>query len=159
MGDEGLEAAMFLDWILASAHHLAIFTLAGILAFELALTAGDVDASVVARLARIDAWYGIVAAVVIAVGVARVFLGAKGASYYAGNSFFWTKMALFAAVGALSALPTLRYLKWRRALGADARFAPPAAELRIVRLALWGEVALFAAIPLCAAAMARGYGM
>ena len=34
---------MALDWGLASVHHQAIFTLAAILAFELALTSGELD--------------------------------------------------------------------------------------------------------------------
>ena len=150
---------MFLDWVLASAHHLAVFTLAAILAFELALTAGALDASTISRLARVDAWYGATAALVLGAGAARVFLGAKGPEYYGANSLFWTKMALFAAVGAISILPTMRYIVWRRALRADAGFRPDAAAVRVVRRALWSEVALFAFIPLAAAGMARGYGI
>ena len=79
---------MLLDWALASLHHLAIFTLAGIIAFELALTARDVDDVAILRLARVDAWYGIVAAIVLAVGASRVIFGAKGAAYYMVNAFF-----------------------------------------------------------------------
>lgn len=150
---------MFLDWTLASLHHLAIFTLAAILAFELALTAGAVDSATIARLSRIDAWYGAMAALALAAGIARVFLGAKGPGYYAGNSLFWTKMALFAAIAGLSALPTLRYIVWRRASREDEAYQPDAGAVRAVRRVLWGEVALFAGIPLCAAAIARGYGM
>jgi len=150
---------MFLDWALASLHHLAVFTLAGILAFELALTAGALEASVITRLARVDAWYGAMAAVVVGAGVARVFLGAKGPEYYAANHLFWTKMALFALVGAISVLPTLRYIVWRRALAGNAGFRPDPTDIRTVRRALWSEVALFAFIPLAAAGMARGYGL
>ncbi len=150
---------MVLDWALASLHHLAIFTLAAILAFELALTAGEVSATTVGRLARIDAWYGIVAALVLAVGISRVVFGAKGPDYYMINTFFWTKMALFAAVGGISIAPTLRYLVWRRAVRVDPTFRPEAAAVRTVRLALWAEAALFAGIPVAAAAMARGFGM
>ena len=150
---------MFLDWVLASAHHLAVFALAAILAFELALTAGALDAAAIARLSRVDAWYGATAALVVGAGVARVFLGAKGPEYYAANTLFWTKMALIAAVGVISILPTMRYIVWRRTLRADAGFRPDAAAVRAVRRALWFEVALFAFIPLAAAGMARGYGM
>ena len=150
---------MFWDWTLASLHHLAILSLAAILAFELALTAGKIDAPIISRLARVDAWYGVLAAVALAAGVARVFLGAKGPEYYAANGFFWIKMALFALVAVLSALPTLRYIVWSRASRADAGFRPAAAAVATVRRVLWSEVALFAFIPLCAAAMARGYGM
>jgi putative membrane protein len=149
---------MLLDWALASLLHLAIFSLAGIIAFELALTARALDDTAILRLARVDTRYGAVAAIVLAVGAARVMLGAKGA-YYMVNAFFWTKMGLFVAVGLLSIAPTLRFLAWRRRLRTDASFRPDAAALLSVRRALWAEVLLFAGIPVAAAAMARGYGM
>lgn len=150
---------MILDWALASVHHLAIFMLAAILASELALTVGEVSAPTIGRLARIDAWYGVTAALVLAAGVARVIFGLKGSGYYMVNIFFWTKMALFAIIAAISVAPTLRYLVWRRAARVDPAFRPEAAAVRSVRLALWAEAALFAAMPLSAAAMARGFGM
>jgi putative membrane protein len=105
---------MFLDWLLASFHHLAVFSLAGILAAELVLTASVLDDRVVLRLARIDAWFGIVAAIALAAGLARVFFAAKGADYYAANTFFWIKMALFAAVAVISVAPTYSFIVWRR---------------------------------------------
>lgn len=150
---------MLLDWALASLHHLAVFTLAGILAFEFGVTAQGVDEAAIQRLARVDAWYGIVAGVIVAVGVLRVVFGAKGPAYYMANAFFWTKMGLFVAVGLVSIVPTLAFLAWRRRLRADADFRPDAAALRSVRRALWTEAVLFAGIPVAAAAMARGYGM
>ncbi len=150
---------MVLDWALASLHHLAILTLAAILAFELALTASEVNARAIARLARVDAWYGATAALVLAAGLARVVLGLKGPGYYMANPFFWTKMALFAVIAAISVAPTLRYIVWRRRSRAQFDLPPRRAALRPVRLALWAEVALFAAMPLAAAAMARGFGM
>ena len=150
---------MLLDWALASLHHLAIFTLAGIIVFEVAMTARAVDDVAILRLARVDAWYGAVAAIVLAVGASRVAFGAKGAAYYMVNAFFWTKMGLFVAVGLLSIPPTLAYLAWRRQLRADPTFRPDAAALGAVRRYLWTQVVLFAGIPVAAAAMARGYGM
>ncbi len=150
---------MVVDWALASLHHLAILTLAAILAFELALTASEANARAIERLARVDAWYGATAALVLAAGLARVVLGLKGPGFYMANPFFWTKMALFAVIAAISVAPTLRYIVWRRRSRVDAAFRPDGAALRAVRLALWAEVALFAAIPLAAAAMARGFGM
>ena len=150
---------MALDWMLASLHHLAVFSLAGILAFELALTSGELDHHVILRLARVDAWYGALAALVLAAGVARVFLGAKGAEYYASNLLFWTKMALFASVATLSVWPTLRYLVWRRGARRHSAFRPSHAEIVGVRRVLWAEAALFALILIAAAGMARGYGL
>ena len=49
-----------------------------------------------AVLARIDAWFGIMAALALAAGVLRVFFGAEGVDDYFSNIFFWAKMALFA---------------------------------------------------------------
>jgi putative membrane protein len=150
---------MALDWGLASVHHLAIFTLAAILAFELALTSGELDGRTILRLARVDAWYGAMAAVALAAGLARVFLGAKGPEYYAANSLFWIKMALFAAIAAISVLPTLRYIVWRREVRLDADFKALRQAVASVRTALWVEVGLFALMPIAAAGMARGFGM
>jgi putative membrane protein len=150
---------MFIDWALASFHHLAIFTLAATLAAELAILTVNIDAMAVRRLARIDTAYGVAAAVVVIAGVLRVFFGAKGYEYYIANHIFWTKMALFLIVGLLSIVPTLRYLKWARQLRADSAFRPAAAEIGRMRRYLWAEAAFFLAIPVAAAAMARGYGL
>jgi putative membrane protein len=150
---------MFLDWLLASFHHLAVFALAGVLAAELALTASVIDDRAVLRLARVDAWFGIVAAVALAAGLARVLFAAKGADYYVANAFFWLKMALFVAVAVISVAPTFSFIVWRRRVRADAAFRPSAREIARLRIALYAEAGLFALIPICAAAVARGYGM
>jgi putative membrane protein len=150
---------MALDWMLASLHHLAIFALAAILAAELALMAGDLDGRTILRLARIDSWFGACAALVMAVGLARVFFGAKGPVLYAFNMLFWVKMALFAGVATVSVLPTLRYIVWRRRVRDHGAYKPHPAEIDGVRRALWAEAALFALMTLAAAAIARGYGM
>src|SRR5207302_636817 len=101
------------------------------------------------------AWFGIVAAIALAAGVARVFFGAKGAGYYGANTFFWLKMALFVSVGLISVAPTFSFIVWRRRARADSGFRPPNEEVARLRAALYAEATLFAAIPLCAAAMAR----
>lgn len=150
---------MFVDWALASLHHLAIFTLAATIAAELAILMGIIDAKAIVRLATIDAGYGAAATAVVIFGVARVIWGAKGYEYYLANHIFWTKMALFLIVGLLSIRPTFRYLAWRRQLRADAAFAPATVEVARVRAYLWAEAAFFLAIPVAAAAMARGYGI
>ena len=150
---------MFLDWVLASLHHLAVFSLAAIIAAEFTLVRNEMNATTIARLSRIDLHYGITAGLVILFGVARVFFGAKGYQYYAANHVFWTKMLLFAIVGVLSISPTLKFLSWRRQSSKDATFRPPAAEVGSVKRALWIEAGLFLLIPVAAAAMARGYGL
>jgi putative membrane protein len=110
------------------------------------------------RAGRVDAWYGILAAAIIVVGFLRAIFAAKGWGYYSVNGFFWAKMAAFAIVGLLSIVPTVRIIRWRRALAENAAFAPAVDDIQKVRRFLWAEVVFFALIPACAAAMARGYG-
>jgi putative membrane protein len=150
---------MFVDWALASLHHLAIFTLAATIAAEIAILTMALEASAIRRLARIDAAYGAAATATVIFGVLRVIFGAKGYEYYLANDIFWTKMALFVIVGLLSIAPTLRYVKWTRLSRADPTFRPPAAEAARMRAFLWAEAGVFLAIPVAAAAMARGYGI
>jgi putative membrane protein len=150
---------MFVDWLLASLHHLAVFSLAAILTAEIVLTAGPIDDRVALRLARVDAWLGLTAAIALAVGLLRVFFGAKGVDYYFVNIFFWLKMTLFVGIALISVAPTYSYIVWRRRIRADPSFRPPADEIVQLRRALYVEAGLFALIPICAAAMARGYGM
>ncbi|MFL5236140.1 MAG: DUF2214 family protein, partial [Rhizomicrobium sp.] len=147
------------DLHFAMAHHLLVFALAGILAFEIGAIREGMTGKDARRLARVDMWYGILAAAIIIVGFSRAVFAAKGWAYYSTNLFFWAKMAAFAVVGLLSIVPTMKFIRWRRAMQADPGFAPPAQEVASVRRILWIEVAVFAFIPLFAAAMARGYGV
>jgi putative membrane protein len=108
------------------------------------------------RLQRIDRWYGIVAGLVIASGLARLFLGIKGAAFYTHNPVFWTKMSLFVVVALLSIPPTIAYVRWSARRSADGSIVLGDAELTRLRRFLWLQVGVFALIPLCAAFMARG---
>jgi putative membrane protein len=150
---------MLTDWILACLHHLAVFSLAGVIAAEVALLSVRIEAGGVRRLAAVDAWYGALAGLVIVFGVMRVIWGAKGYEYYLANHIFWTKMLLFLTVGLLSIRPTLTFLAWKRRLNADPAFLPPKGEADRVRTYLLIEVAVFLCIPIAAAALARGYGL
>ncbi len=147
------------DALLAWAHFLAIFTLASLLACEIALLRDALPADRVRRLQTVDRWYGIVAALVIASGLGRLFLGPKGAAFYAHNPIFWTKMGLFAAVALISIVPTVAFLRWSARRAPDGSVQLVAGEFGRLRGLLWLQVAVFAFIPLCAALMARGIGL
>jgi putative membrane protein len=147
------------DLALAVAHHLLIFALAGVLAFEIGVIRAGMTGQDVRRVARVDLWYGILAAAIVVVGFTRAVFAAKGWAYYSVNLFFWAKIGAFAVVGLLSIIPTLAILRWRRALKADAAFLPGGKEIAGLRRILWLEALIFALIPAFAAAMARGYGM
>jgi putative membrane protein len=143
-----------LDLGLAIGHHLLIFALFGVLAAELVLVRRGVDIATIARVGRIDLWYGVLAGLIVAVGFARAVFAAKGWAYYSHNLFFHAKIGTFVLIGLLSIPPTVAYIRWRRA-GA----APTDAQVTGVRRFLWAELALFALLPAFAAAMARGYGI
>jgi len=147
------------DLHFAMAHHVLVFALAGVLAFELGAVRAGMTGRDSLRVARADVWYGILAAAILAVGFSRAIFAAKGWAYYSVNLFFWAKISAFALVGLMSVLPTLAYLRWRRAVRLDAGFIPADSEIARVRRILWLEVLVFGSIPLFAAAMARGYGV
>jgi putative membrane protein len=146
------------DLAFAIGHHLLIFALAAVLAFEVGAIKQGMTGIDARRVGRVDAWYGILAALILIVGFARANYAAKGWAYYSHNHFFWAKIACFAVVGILSIWPTIALIRWRRTAAADAGFAPGDAQVRTVRRFLWAEVFFFALIPVFAAAMARGFG-
>jgi len=144
------------DALLAYAHFICIFTLASLLAGELVILRKTLPADLVRRLQGIDRWYGIVAGLVIASGLARLFLGIKGAVFYTHNPIFWTKMGLFATVALISIAPTIAYVRWKARASADGSIVLGDSELTRLRRLLWLQVGLFLLIPLCATLMARG---
>jgi putative membrane protein len=146
------------DLVLAIVHHLLVFMLAGVLAFEIGTVSLTMKRDEILGVGRVDNWYGILAVVIIVVGFIRATVAAKGWAYYEVNIFFWAKIATFLVVGLLSIVPTVAIIRWRNALKSDAAFAPPADAIRRVRGYLWAEAALFLLLPVFAAAMARGYG-
>jgi putative membrane protein len=143
-----------LDLILAILHHFFVFALFGILCSEFVMVRRGIDAIATARIASIDAGYGILAALIVIVGFSRAVFAAKGWAYYAHNAFFWAKIGTFTMIGLLSVPPTLAFLRWRRA-----GVAPTDEAVAKARRYLWMEVALFPLLPAFAAAMARGYGV
>ncbi|TIX45435.1 MAG: DUF2214 family protein [Mesorhizobium sp.] len=146
------------DLVLAIFHHLLVFSLAGIIGAEFVLIRSDVSAATLKRLVGIDRHYGIIAMLIIVVGIGRVVYGLKGWEFYVYNWMFWAKMAAFAIVGLLSIIPTIRFLSWNRQASVSAGFQVPAAELASVRTYVRTEALIFLLIPAFAAAMARGYG-
>nr|MDQ6926904.1 DUF2214 family protein [Candidatus Eremiobacteraeota bacterium] len=129
---------------------------ASLLAGELFVLRKTLPADLVRRLQGIDRWYGITAGLVIASGLARLFLGLKGAAFYTHNPVFWTKMGLFVAVALISIAPTMAYVRWNARRSADGSVVLDDAEFSRLRRLLWLQAGLFLFIPLCATFMARG---
>ena len=142
------------DLLLAVAHHLLVFSLAGMLAAELVLIRPGLSGPTLGLVGRIDGAYGGVAIAVVAVGICRVLFGLKGWEFYVSNHAFWGKMIAFVIVALLSIRPTMRILAWRRAELAMV----PDDEIFAVRSWIKGEIAFLALVLAFAAMMARGVG-
>lgn len=142
-----------LDLGLAVVHHILVFGLAIMLAMEVAYLRAD--RLPLARLAGLDAGYGMTSLLIIVAGVCRVLWGAKGWAAYEANPFFWAKVGTFAIMGLCSIAPTIAFLRWRKAFRADAAFAPEAVE--VAKVTRWVRIELLLLFPLVgfAAAMAR----
>lgn len=150
---------MLTDFVLASFHHLLVFGLVAMLVAESALLRGTVDRSTLQRLAGIDRGYGLCAMLLIVAGLSRVWFGIKGHDFYLHNPWFHAKLAAFLFTGLLSILPTVRFLRWRKALAADSHYLPDAGEVAKMRGIVRFELALVAAIFVLAAGMARYGGL
>lgn len=150
---------MGLDAALSIAHHLAVYSLIVVLVMEIVLVGQMPGVARIERLARVDGLYGLAAIAVIAAGIARVRYGAKGSDFYVENPVFWLKMTLFVLMGLLSIMPTVTFLRWRRAVRQDPGFVPSAESVRRIKLWLHFEASCLLFIPVCAALMARGIGL
>jgi len=147
---------MWTDAVLAYLHFAAIFSLVWFLAKEWTLLRAGPATLDVERIAKADLGFGILAVAVLLTGGLRAALGLKGWAFYAHNPVFHLKVTLFVVVGLVSIVPTLAFLRWRKARRADAAFRVPEAEWRRVRRCLVIELHLIALIPLAAVIMARG---
>jgi len=149
---------MTLESLLAYAHLLAIFTMVVFLASEAALCRVEwLNAAVVERLGKVDMVYGIAAGMVLVTGLARVFLGSKGAAWYAHNPLLYLKLAMFLVIGLISIKPTLMFVRWRRTLRANGTL-PDAAEIKKARRLVMVQAHILPFIPLAAVFLARGFG-
>jgi putative membrane protein len=149
---------MALDALLAILHHLAAFSVVGLLFAEVALLRGAMTGPAISRFGRVDGLYGIAFIAVVVVGIARVIWGIVPPEVYLANLWFWIKMAALIAVSLVSILPTVRGGRWRKALAADPAYAAPEADLALARRALAVELAILPVVPIAASLMARGFG-
>lgn len=142
--------------LLAFLHHLAAFTLVAALALEFVLIKQDLTLTNVRRLQVADAVLGAAAAVLLIVGLSRVMWFEKGPAYYFSNHAFLGKLSIFVIVAALSIVPTIEFLKWRKATEQGRLPDVSAAKLRTMRMIIHVELAAIVLILLFAAIMARG---
>ena len=150
---------MLKDFLLASLHHLLAFGLVAMLVTQSVLLTRTIDGAAIRRLSGVDRGYGIVATLLLVVGLVRVFHGIKGADFYLHNPWFHAKLGAFILAALLSIWPTLRFLRWRKALAADPAWLPPEPEAAALRRIVRFELMLIAVILVAAAGMARYGGL
>lgn len=142
--------------LFAFLHHLFAFTLVAMLAVELALLRQQLTLDNARRLLVIDGIYGASAGLLLVVGLARVFFFEKGHVYYFTSHAFLSKLGLFILVGLASIVPTIEFMKWRKAVRAGQVPAVDVKKTERMRRIIHWELVGVVFILLFAAMMARG---
>lgn len=150
---------MLFDALLAALHTTSVIATIALLAIEAVFASPRHIAAAAPHLRRIDLFYFAAALAALASGLMRAFLGAKGASFYADNPWFWAKLTVFGVIGALSIKPTLHFARWAKRIAVDPAFVPPPAELAQVRRWIGAEFVFVAILPVLAALMARAVAL
>lgn len=135
-------------------HFISIFTIVGSLVSEHLLLKKEMKRAELARLATIDAAYGLAAITLLSAGL-TLWLGAFGkpTEFYSKNWIFHTKITLLICIGLLSIYPTVFFIKNRKG-NKEEVVTVPKAIFWMLRL----ELLLLFIIPLLAGLMARGIG-
>jgi len=148
---------MFSTVVLPWIHYIAVWLMSGALVAEMYLLKIGGKPDAVRLLPRVDRLYGIMAVLVLVTGLARVWHGGKGADYYWSNGAFHGVLGLFVLAALISIVPTLRFLRWRKALDASGAL-PDDGELRKTRMLVHVQLTAVVLITLAIVLVAKGYG-
>lgn len=147
---------MTLEALLAAVHLLAVLTLVVFLSSQAALCRAEwMSAAVVRRLARLDLIYGMAALALLITGLARLYWGTKGVTWYVSQPLFHLKMTLFLLTALLSIKPSITFRRWLRALDAG-QALPDAEAVRSTRRWIMVQAHLVPVIAVIAVFWARG---
>jgi len=145
---------MSMEILLRYIHFISIFAIVGTIVSEHLLLKKQMTRSEIARIAKIDAVYGIAALTLLIAGL-TLWLGSFGkpSVYYTRNWIFHIKLTLFLCVSLLSISPTIFFIKQRKG-NPDEIINIPSTIFWMLRL----ELLLLAIIPLLAGLMSHGVG-
>jgi putative membrane protein len=149
---------MFNAALIAFGHYLAFFGLTAALVLQIALLTDSPTFEIAKRIQRADRAYGLMAVLVLVMGLLRVFYFEKGADYYFGNTYFIIKLSLFVVVGLISAYPTITYLRWNKTIKMGSAPELPVDSVLKLRRALHYQLIGVMGILFCASMMAQGIG-
>lgn len=148
---------MTLEALLAALHLLAILTLVVFLSSQAALCRSEwLNAAVVERLARLDGIALVASAALLLTGLARVYWGIKGVSWYVSQPLFHVKVTLFLVMLGLAWWPSVVFRQWRRDLRATGAL-PGAEAVRQMRRVVMIESHLLPVVAVLAVFWARGW--
>lgn len=150
---------MLINALLAFAHFAAAFGVVATLVFEWLTFSRTPTLQQARQIALADRWYGISAVALLIAGFARACYFEKGWAYYQASPFFRAKLALFLAIGLLSIIPTVRFIRWGAELKAGRAPVVSEEQYRRVALSLRLQLLLLVPLVLCASLMAKGLGM
>lgn len=91
-------------------HFLGLAVMSACLVAEYCLLQPSLTVERLRSLKRVDMTYGLIAGLMLASGLVRIYIE-KGPGYYTGNSWFWLKMVFFALAGLISLYPTIIFLR------------------------------------------------
>ena len=110
------------------------------------------------RLFAADSVWGVAALLWLATGLLRAFGGLEnGSQFYLVSSFFWLKMALFAAILLLEIRPMVTFIRWRIQRGRDT--APDTSQAHMLFVINQIQLGLVVVMVFVASFMARGFGV
>ncbi len=134
-------------------HFISIFAIVSALVAEHLLLKPQLQRAEIARLAKIDAVYGIAALTLLFAGLMLWLKVGKPADFYTYNWIFHIKLAAYIAIGLLSIYPTIFFMKNRKG-ALDELVSIPKLLIWCIRI----ELILLFLMPLAATLMARGVG-
>ncbi|MDO4905342.1 MAG: DUF2214 family protein [Lautropia sp.] len=147
---------MIFESLLAFLHISAILMMVVFVTVEAALCRAEwLNADVVKRLVRVDVFYGVSALCVLLTGLARMYLGAKTADWYAAQPLLHAKITLFFVIALMSLPASLAFRRWMRQWDRTGQL-PLTAEIRKVRRLIMIESHIMLLLPLFGVMMARG---
>ena len=148
---------MTLEAILAALHLVAILTFVVFLSSQAALCRMEwMNAAVVERLVRLDVIYGAAALVMIGSGLARLFWGIKGMSWYVSQPLFHIKITIVVVMAIMSIWPSIMFRRWRRNLQASGAL-PDELEVKKVRRLVMIQSHVLPVVAVIAVFWARGW--
>ena len=148
---------MFSTVVLPWIHYIAVWMMTGALVTELYLLKIGSTPDAIRILPRVDRVYGAMAAIVLITGLARVWHGGKGPDYYWHNGAFHGVLGLFVLAALISIVPTLRFMRWRKALDGSGAL-PAEAEVRKTRILIHVQLTAIALLTFAIVLVAKGIG-